>query len=108
MYSPAELPCRTRAAPAKKRKWSEAYGISSDIVRCSGLPVSWHSTSLSSSLRASIAFAILSSAVARSCGVESAQVSKAVAAAAYARSTSSAPDIGAAAYTSPVVGSMTS
>ncbi len=66
MYSPAALPCITRAAPAKNRKWSEAYGISSDIVRCNGLPVSRHSTSLISSFRASIASAICSIAVARS------------------------------------------
>ena len=72
------------------------------------MPVSLHSTWLISSTRASIASAILSIAVARSCGVESPQPSKAAAAAAYARSRSSAPDIGAAAYTSPVVGSMTS
>src|SRR5690242_8847439 len=55
-----------------------------------------------------MASAILSSADERSCGVVFRQDSNAVAAAAYARSTSSAPDIGAAPYTSPVVGSMTS
>ena len=72
------------------------------------MPVSLHSTSLISSFRASIASAILSRAEARSCGVESPQASKAASAAAYARSTSSAPDMGAVAYASPVVGSMTS
>ena len=97
MYSPADLPSSTRAAPAKNRKWSEAYGISSDIVSPSGLPVSLHSTALISSTRASIASAILSSAVARSLGVVSPQDSNASAAAVYARSTSSALDIGAVA-----------
>src|SRR5690349_7949407 len=108
MYSPADLPSRIRAAPAKKRKWSEAYGISSSMVIWIGLPVSRHSTLLISSARASIASAILSNAAARSCGVVFRHDSKAVAAAPYARSTSSADDIGACPYTSPVVGSITS
>ena len=95
MYSPAERPSRIRAAPAKNRKWSDAYGISSDMVSPIGLPVSLHSTALISSTRASIASAILSSASERSLGVVLPQDSNAVAAAAYARSTSSAPDLGA-------------
>ncbi len=95
-YSPADLPSSTRAAPAKNRKWSEAYGISSSIVSASGLPVSRHSTALISSIRSSIASAMRSRARARSCGVVSQpQPSKAASAAAYARSTSSLPDIGA-------------
>ena len=81
MYSPAERPSRMRAAPAKNRKWSEAYGISSDIVRPSGLPVSLLSTALISSARASMASAILRRAFERSWGVLSPQPSKAAAAA---------------------------
>ena len=103
------MPSSTRAAPAKNRKWSEAYGISSDMVSPSGLPVSLHSTALISSARASIASAILSSAFGAVLGRGVAPgLEGASAAAPYARSTSSAPDIGAVAYTSPVVGSMTS
>ena len=97
MYSPAERPSSSRAAPAKNLKWSDAYGISSDMVSPSGLPVSLHSTALISSIRSSIAWAILSSALPRSWGVVWPQDSNAAAAAAYARSTSSAPDIGACA-----------
>ena len=82
MYSPADLPSSTREAPAKKRKWSEAYGISSDIVSPSGLPVSRHSTALISSTRDSMASAIFSSAWARSFGVVSPQASNAASAAA--------------------------
>ena len=69
MYSPADLPSSTRAAPAKNRKWSELGGSSSEAVRPIGLPVSRHSTRVISSARASIASAILSSASERSCGV---------------------------------------
>ena len=108
MYSPADRPSSTRAAPAKKRKWSELGGSSSEAVRPIGLPVSRDSTRVISSARASIASAILSSASERSCGVVCPQASKARSAAAYARSTSSARDIGARAYVSPVLGSTTS
>ena len=97
-----------RAAPAKNLKWSEAYGISSSMVSWSGLPVSLHSTALISSTRSSIASASLSSALSGPAGSRSPTPSKAASAAAYARSTSSSPDFGACAYTSPVVGSMTS
>ena len=78
MYSPAERPSSTRAAPAKNRIWSTAGGISSDMVSPSGLPVSLDSTATSSSARSSTASAILSSACCRSEGVESRQLSKAV------------------------------
>ena len=81
MYSPADLPSSTRAAPAKKRKWSELGGSSSEAVSPIGLPVSLHSTAVISSARASIASAILSSAEARSCGVVSPHASNAAAAA---------------------------
>lgn len=37
-YSPAAIPGRQRAAPAKKRKTSAMAGISSLITQCSGLP----------------------------------------------------------------------
>ena len=94
-YSPADRPSSTRAAPAKNRKWSELGGISSSSIACVGLPVSLTSTAAISSDRASIASAILSSAVARSWGVVSPQDSNAALAAAYARSTSSGPDSGA-------------
>src|SRR5213595_3895639 len=38
MYSPAALPSRMRAAPAKKRMQSTIGGISSDLVAARGLP----------------------------------------------------------------------
>ncbi len=95
MYSPADLPSSRRAAPAKNRKWSELGGSSSDAVSPSGLPVSLLSTRTISSARASMASAMWSRARARSWGVALPQPSKAASAAAYARSTSSAPDMGA-------------
>ncbi len=82
MYSPADRPSSSREAPAKNLKWSEAYGISSDIVSPSGLPVSLHSTALISSIRFSMAWAMLSSAFPRSWGVVSPQPSNAASAAA--------------------------
>ena len=81
MYSPADLPSSTRAAPAKNRIWSTIGGISSLRVSAIGLPVFSHSTAMSSSARASIASANLSSARCRSLGVLSRQLSNAVAAA---------------------------
>ena len=42
MYSPADRPSSTRAAPAKNRIWSTIGGISSDSVSPSGLPVFSH------------------------------------------------------------------
>src|ERR1700678_2121780 len=44
MYSPADLPSRWRAAPAKKRTWSTRGGISSARVTATGLPVLADST----------------------------------------------------------------
>ena len=95
MYSPADRPSSTRAAPAKNRIWSTLGGSSSLVVRPSGLPVSLDSALTNSSARSSSASAIFSSAFCRSAGVVSPQASKALAAAAYAASMSSAPDIGA-------------
>ncbi|WP_409496188.1 hypothetical protein [Amycolatopsis sp. cmx-11-12] len=39
MYSPADRPSRTRAAPAKNRNWSTIIGSSSAAVSAIGLPV---------------------------------------------------------------------
>ncbi len=108
MYSPAERPSSTRAAPAKKRIWSTMGGISSDMVRPRGLPVFSLSTATSSSARASMESAILRSARLRSEGVDSFQEAKAAAAAAKALSTSSCPETGASAKASPVLGLMRS
>ena len=82
MYSPADLPSSTRAAPAKNRSWSSIGGISSLAVRAWGLPVFSPSRRMKSSARASMASANFSSAVWRSPGVVSPHVSKAVEAAA--------------------------
>ena len=41
MYSPADRPSSIRAAPAKNRIWSTIGGISSAMVRATGLPVFW-------------------------------------------------------------------
>ena len=80
MYSPADLPSRTRAAPAKNRSWSTIGGTSSDAVSACGLPVFSASRRTNSSARASMASANLSRACCRSLGVASPQVSKALAA----------------------------
>jgi len=108
MYSPAARPSRIRAAPAKNRSWSTHGGSSSSAVNPIGLPVFWDSTRTNSADLASSASAIFSRAICRSAGVVSPQDSKAVAAACMARSTSSAPDAAAWAYTSPVAGFTTS
>ena len=108
MYSPAERPSSSRAAPAKNRIWSTAGGISSSRVSCTGLPVLRDSAATSSSARCSNASAMRSRARCRSAGVVSRQVSNAAAAAAIARSTSSGPDSGAVPYASPVDGSIRS
>jgi hypothetical protein len=81
MYSPADLPSSTRAAPAKKRIWSTIGGISSDRVRATGLPVFSLSIAISSSAPASITSASFNSACCRSLGVDHRQLSNAVAAA---------------------------
>ncbi len=105
MYSPADLPSRWRAAPAKKRIWSTMAGISSAMVTATGLPVFSHSTRTRSSARASRASAIRKRARLRSDGVASRHSGKAAAAAAMARSMSLAPETGASRYSSPVLGS---
>ena len=68
----------------------------------------WLSAATNSSARASIASANFSSARCRSDGVVSRHVSNAVDAADIAASTSAAPETGAVANTSPVVGSIRS
>ncbi len=97
MYSPADLPSSTRAAPAKKRIWSHIGGTSSSIVSCFGLPVFCDSISTSSSARSSNASAIRSRARWRSLGVVSRQLSKARAESWKAASMSAARDSGAVA-----------
>ena len=62
MYSPAERPSSTRAAPAKNLIWSSICGSSSDIVNECGLPVFSHSMPTSSSPCSSITSASLSNA----------------------------------------------
>ena len=107
MYSPADRPSSSRAAPAKKRIWSTIGGISSDMVRANGLPVFSHSAATSSSARASMASAMRMRARLRSEGVVRFHPAKAVAALRSARSTSAGPETGASANGSPVLGSMT-
>ena len=107
-YSPAALPSRLRAAPAKKRRLSAMNGISSSKNALRGLPASADSRSASTSAFSSIASASLSSAVDRSPGVVVDQPSNAARAAATARSTSSEEESGACAMTSPVEGLITS
>jgi hypothetical protein len=80
MYSPADRPSSTRAAPAKNRIWSSIGGISSDRVSGTSLPVLRLSASTSSSARASIAPAMRSSACWRWAGVVDRQPSNALAA----------------------------
>lgn len=108
MYSPADRPSNSRAAPAKKRNSSTAGGSSSSAVSWRGLPVLRTSASTRSAARASTASASLSRAFCRSAGVVSRHVSNAVAAARIAASTSAALETGAWAKTSPVHGSMRS
>src|SRR5256885_1257322 len=107
MYSPADLPSSTRAAPAKKRRLSAQTG-SSSFAYDSGLPTFCDSSSASSSAWSSIAAASLSSASARSPGVVSSHAGSAFLAAWTARSTSSAVAAGTSAITSPVAGFRTS
>ena len=109
MYSPALLPSRLRAAPAKKRIWSTIGGISSLAVRPIGLPVFSTSSAISSSARASTASAMRNSAsCARSAWCRASVSNAADAAAVMAASMSAAPDSGAVAYCSPVAGLTTS
>src|SRR5450631_689405 len=104
-YSPADLPSRWRAAPAKKRIWSTIGGISSARVTATGLPVLALSTATRSSARASRASAIRNKARLLTDGLASRQPGKAAAAAPMAVSTSLAPDTGDSRYSSPVLGS---
>ncbi len=107
MYSPADLPSSSRAAPAKKRIWSTIGGTSSDMVRANGLPVFSHSAATSSSARASMASAMRMRARLRSEGVVRLHPAKAAAALRTARSTSAGPETGASANGRPVLGSTT-
>ena len=105
MYSPADLPSSTRAAPAKNRIWSTIGGISSAMVTWLGLPVLRPSAATRTSAALCTSSAKSSSAFCRADGVVRFQSLNAAAAAAYALSTSSAFEIGAVPYFSPVVGS---
>src|SRR5438034_1308981 len=107
MYSPADLPSSTRAAPAKKRMLSEETGISSFAYE-SGLPTFWDSSSASSSACWSSAAASFKSSSERSPGVVSSHSGSAFFAACTARSTSSADELGTSAIVSPVAGFRTS
>ena len=106
MYSPADSPWRCRAAPAKKRIWSTIGGISSSMVSWKGFPVFSLSARTRSSALASRASAMRIRARLRSDGVVRRQDVKASAATARARSTSAAPETGASANRSPVLGSI--
>ena len=97
MYSPAALPCRMRAAPAKNRSWSTHGGSSSAMVSATGFPVFRHSASTRSAARSSTASAIFSRARLRCAGVASRQASRAASALRSAASTSCGPDTGASA-----------
>ena len=77
MYSPALLPSRWRAAPAKNRIWSTIGGISSLRVSSIGLPQFSASSAISSSACASTASAMRINASDRSDGVVSPHSSKA-------------------------------
>src|SRR5437899_747800 len=107
MYSPPDLPSRLRAAPAKRRRLSAENGISSrDAI--SGLPTFTDSSCASSSAFSSSTSASLWSSSERSFGVLSSHSGDACFAASTARSTSSAPQRGTSAITSPVAGLITS
>src|ERR1700677_2035185 len=104
MYSPAALPSRQRAAPAKKRRLSAITGISSFLAASIGFPALSASRRAISSPCSSIRSASASSACARCAGVVPDQPSNAPRAAFTARSTSSGLEIGARASSSPVAG----
>src|SRR6266542_1144886 len=107
MYSPADLPSSSRAAPAKKRRLSEQTG-SSSFAYVSGLPTFCDSSSASSSVCSSMASASFSSASARSAGVVSSHSGRADFAASTALSTSVWEPRGTSAIVSPVEGFSTS
>src|SRR5690348_12069780 len=107
MYSPADLPSNTRAAPAKKRMLSAENGISSrDAI--SGFPTFTDSSWASSSACSSMMSAIRWRSSDRALGVRSDHSGHAAFATATARSTSSAEHEGTDAITSPVAGAITS
>src|SRR5262245_50297385 len=87
MYSPATAPCRLRTAPAKKRKQSEAAGISSCSMRIFGLPVLSASSAAKDSASLSMASANFNRRVERAAGVVRDQVWNAFSAALTAAST---------------------
>src|SRR2546423_3659679 len=107
MYSPADLPSRLRAAPAKKRRLSAENGISSREAM-SGLPTFSDSSWESSSACSSITSASLWRSSERSLGVFSSHSGSAACAASTARSTSFALQRGTSAIVSPVAGAITS
>ena len=104
MYSPAALPSRQRAAPAKKRRLSTITGISSLATAARGLPAFRASRRASSSPFSSKRSAIASSAFERSAGVVCDQEANALRAAATASWTSSGVELAACASSSPVAG----
>lgn len=87
-YSPADWPCRWRAAPAKKAVLSMVPGTSNSRVSFSGLPHWRDSARAKSSARSASTAAKRCSASERSPGVVAAQAGKASRAAATAASTS--------------------
>src|SRR6478736_7276994 len=107
MYSPALLPSRLRAAPAKKRRLSAQNGISSREA-ISGFPAFRVSICASSSAFCSITSASLCSSSERSFGVASSHSGSALFARSTASSTSSADMFGTWSMTSPVAGFRTS
>src|SRR3954470_5788970 len=107
MYSPADLPSRLRAAPAKKRRLSAENGISSREA-INGLPTLRDSICASSSALSSITSASLCRSSERSFGVASSHSGRAFFARSTASSTSSADMFGTCAIVSPVAGLRTS
>src|SRR3972149_4782579 len=105
MYSPAALPSRQRAAPAKKRRLSTRKGPSARATVI-GLPTFRASSAASSSVRSSSRSASFISWRLRSPGGVSDQPSKAAAAAFTARSTSFSDPLGTSAIVSSVAGLM--
>src|SRR5665213_2777988 len=107
MYSPADLPSRLRAAPAKKRRLSSENGISSRET-ISGLPTLRDSICASSSALSSRICASLYSSSERSFGVASSHSGSACLARSTTASTSSAVMFGTAPIVSAVAGLITS
>ena len=104
MYSPAALPSRQRAAPAKKRRLSAITGISSLSTAASGLPAFSASRRASSLPFSSRISASASNACERIAGVLCDHSANAARAARTARSTSCGLEFGACASSSPVAG----